>query len=299
MDKKESIVRPLDILREDGYWVGRFSAMASPCEVLLVTEERELARNLLGIAAREAWRIEQKFSRYRDDGIVARINSSGSPVKVDEETAHLIDFAYRCFELSDGLFDITSGILRKAWHFDGGSKLPAPEEVESLLRFVGLGQASWDSPEFHLPLGMQIDFGGIGKEYAVDKVLSLLCQRLDVPMLVNFGGDIATNRGRENRPWLVGVENPLDEGAHSLLEIRSGGLATSGSSHRYIVNKGRRYSHVLNPLNGWPVEGPPLSITVAAANCTMAGMLATYAMLQGENAESYLEQQGVIFWAIR
>lgn len=299
MEENQSIIRPLDLVREDGYWVGRFSAMASPCEILIATEEEEVARNLLEIAAREAWRIEQKFSRYRDDGIVARINSSGSPVKVDQETAQLIDFAYQCFELSDGLFDITSGILRKAWRFDGGSQLPSRGAVESLLPLVGLGQASWNSPEFYLPPGMQIDFGGIGKEYAVDKVLSLLRGRMDAPMLVNFGGDIATNRCREHHPWVVGVENPLDDEAQALLEIRSGGLATSGSSHRFIVNQGQRYSHVLNPLTGWPVEGPPLSITVAASNCTMAGMLATYAMLQGENAESYLEEEGVTFWAIR
>lgn len=299
MEEKELIVRPLDLIQEDGYWVGRFSAMASPCEILIATEEREVAQSLLEIAAREAWRIEQKFSRYRDDGIVSRINTSDSPVKVDEETAHLIDFAYQCFELSDGLFDITSGILRKAWRFDGGSQLPSAGDVESLLHLVGLGQASWNSPEFYLPPGMQIDFGGIGKEYAVDKVLGLLSERLDAPILVNFGGDIATNRCRDHCPWLVGVENPLDDGAQAMLEIRSGGLATSGSSHRYLVNNGRRYSHVLNPLTGWPVEGPPLSITVAASNCTMAGMLATYAMLQGANAESYLEEQGVLFWAVR
>ncbi|MFK8051286.1 MAG: FAD:protein FMN transferase [Halioglobus sp.] len=299
MEENESIVRPLELIQEDGYWVGRFSAMASPCEILIAVEEEEAARNLTEIAAHEAWRIEQKFSRYRDDGIVALINSSSSPVKVDAETAHLLDFAYQCFELSDGLFDITSGILRKVWRFDGGSQLPSTEDVKSLLHFVGLGQASWNSPEFYLPSGMQIDFGGIGKEYAVDKVLGLLRERLDAPMLVNFGGDIATNRFREHRPWLVGVENPIDDDAQALLEIRSGGLATSGSSHRYIVNNGRRYSHVLNPLTGWPVEGPPLSVTVAASNCTMAGMLATYAMLQGENAESYLEEQGVRFWAIR
>ncbi|MFK8049003.1 MAG: FAD:protein FMN transferase [Halioglobus sp.] len=136
--------------------------------------------------------------------------------------------------------------------FNLGRQLPSPQEVKSLLGLLGLGQATWNSSECHLPPGMQIDFGGIGKEYAVDRVLVPLSEQLDAPMLVNFGGDIATNRSRENRSWLIGVANPLDEGAQALLEIRSGGLATSGSSHRYIVNNGRRYSHVLNPLTGWP-----------------------------------------------
>ena len=90
--------------------------MASGCEVLMHVNDESLAKDLLNVAAREAWRIEQKYSRYREDSIVSRINSAaGKSTEVDSETAQLLDFAFQCYELSGGLFDISSGILRQAW----------------------------------------------------------------------------------------------------------------------------------------------------------------------------------------
>ncbi|HIG59422.1 MAG TPA: FAD:protein FMN transferase [Gammaproteobacteria bacterium] len=283
-------------------WVGEFDAMASPCEVLMAVDDRAQAEELLKLASKEAWRIEQKFSRYRQDGIIPRINNNnGKPVIVDDETAQLINFAYQCYGLSDGLFDVTSGILRKAWSFKPDSELPEQHLIKSLLPFIGLEKARWDAPEFALPSGMQIDFGGIGKEYAVDRTLKLLLAIVDAPMLVNFGGDIVCNRAfSEEKPWLVGIESPADQcEAAEFLEVRTGALATSGSTQRYLVDRGKRYGHVLNPTTGWPIEQSPLSVTVAATSCTQAGMLATFAMLKGKDAEAFLEQQGVRFWVIR
>src|SRR5579863_3373865 len=102
-----------------------FTAMASPCEVLLSSADHAAALEMGTLAAREAQRIEKKFSRYRDDSVTAWIHENrGTRIEVDEETSSLIDFASRCFELSDGLFDITSGVLRRAWKFDGSDRVP-------------------------------------------------------------------------------------------------------------------------------------------------------------------------------
>src|SRR6185436_16520955 len=112
-----------------------------------------------------------KFSRYRPDNIVHRINTSnGLPVLVDEETARLLDFAATLTHLSDGAFDITSGILRQAWTFDGRGDVPRQQRIDELLALVGWRKVSWDSSTRRLQMlpGMQIDFGGVGKEYAVD-----------------------------------------------------------------------------------------------------------------------------------
>lgn len=84
-----------------------------------------------------------------------------------------------------------------------------------------------------------------------------------------------------------------------MVAVQSGALATSGSSYRYLLSEGRRYGHVLNPRTGWPVEEPPLSVTVAASTCTEAGMLATFAMLHGRDAEVFLEKQEVRYWLVR
>jgi len=302
MAEMPGIDRPTQLTHKGDIWVGAFEAMASPCELLLALDDKFQADELLSIAASEAWRIEQKFSRYRDDGIIPRINNNGGkPITVDDETAKLLNFAYQCHELSDGLFDITSGILRKAWPFRPDSTLPSQQLIDSLLPFVGLEKAQWIAPHFTFPDGMQIDFGGIGKEYAVDRALGLLVAQVDAPVLINFGGDIACNRcPNEDSPWRIGIEKPEHQNqADRFLQVRTGALATSGTTQRYLMDKGKRYSHVLNPLTGWPIEDQPLSVTVAAPSCMQAGMLATFAMLQGKEAEEFLEQQEVNYWINR
>jgi len=184
--------------------------MASPCEVLIEGVGREMAAGLLALAREEAGRIERKFSRYRADSVVALLQASGGrPVAVDDETAHLLDFAAHCHAASGGLFDITSGVLRAAWRFDGGSALPDPALVERLRQRVGWPRVQWQRPLLTLPAGMELDLGGIGKEYAVDRVLALLRARTAAPLLVNFGGDLAVSGPRsDGGPWAVGIENP-------------------------------------------------------------------------------------------
>jgi thiamine biosynthesis lipoprotein len=155
---------------------------------------------------------------------------------------------------------------------------------------------------FTLQAGMQVDLGGIGKEYAVDRVAGMLRDATTCSALVNFGGDLSVTRApQERRAWRVGIESvAADEGrGETVLEIEIGALATSGDSRRYLVNDGVRYSHILDPRSGWPVEGAPRSVTVAADTCTQAGMLSTLAMLEGYNAEAFLDGEGVKYWCRR
>ena len=281
--------------------------MASPCEVLIETRDRELAISLAAQAQSETLRIEHKFSRYRDDNIIYQINhSDGQSVKLDEETAGLIDYAGFCYELSDGLFDITSGVLGQAWRFDGHTAIPDESVINTLLELVGWDKVSWHKPELRLQQGMQIDLGGIGKEYAVDRVGAMLARQTDCSILVNFGGDLMCSGPRQNgQGWQVGIEQPdysgqqLEQRANKLIDISAGGLATSGDVRRHIIRHGKRYGHILNPKTGWPVEGAPCSVTVAAATCTEAGILATLAMLQGRDAEAFLAAQEVQYWVLR
>lgn len=286
----------------NGCWDGRFDAMASPCTVLSEAANADEARELTDVAAREAWRIEAKYSRYRPGNIVEQVNcASGAAVEVDEETAQLIDFAELLHELSEGRFDITSGVLREIWSFDGSDAVPEKHAVARLLRRVGWHRVSWEKPVLQMPAGMEIDLGGIGKEYAVDRAVSLLRERGAPSCLVNFGGDLAvTSKPQQRDHWSVGIEEPGGSGAHSrLLRLSVGALATSGDARRFLEKDGRRYSHILDPTTGWPVRGAPESVTVAADTCTQAGMLSTLAMLRGEQAESFLDAQSVRYWCGR
>jgi thiamine biosynthesis lipoprotein len=287
--------------REEGHWTGAFTAMASPCQVLMEVDDRRDAARVLAAVASEVRRIEAKYSRYLPGNIVHRINhSAGEPVQVDAETARLLDYAAHLHALSEGRFDVTSGVLRRVWRFDGSDRIPAPADVERVRALVGWERVRWDGAAVRLEPGMEIDFGGIGKEYAADRAATLVPEHC----LVNLGGDLlATGPRRGGHPWRVGIESPdvpvPVPMARHLLDLHAGALATSGDSKRFLLRDGVRYGHILDPTTGWPVRAAPRSVTVAAGTCLDAGMLATFAMLRGPGAEAFLEGEGVRHWILR
>ncbi|NQD36763.1 FAD:protein FMN transferase [Permianibacter sp. IMCC34836] len=280
----------------------RFNAMASPCEILLDSSDQHLLSHCGQLAEQEALRIEQRFSRYRNDNLIYQINNAnGEPVTVDDELANLLDYAQTLYELSDGLFDISSGVLRKLWRFDGSGTRPDQAAVTALLDKVGWQKVRWQRPQLQLRAGMEIDLGGIGKEYAVDRVFDLLAGHTHVALLVNFGGDLRARGPRANgEPWHVGLEQP-DKLQQALtdLPLQTGALTTSGDARRSFVENGVRYGHILNPKTGYPVRNAPRSVTVLADTCIEAGALSTLAMLHGAEAESFLSEQDVRSWCVR
>jgi len=283
--------------RAGDHFVGRFTAMASPCEVLVDTDDEERAARACRLAEAEAQRIERAYSRYRTGNVVFRINRArGRPVVVDEETALLLDYAAACHASSDGRFDITSGVLRRVWRFDGSDRVPDDGAVRAILRLVGWHRVTWRDRTLTMPAGMEIDFGGIGKEYAVDRAAARIAAAIPDPFLVNFGGDLyASGPRRGGRAWGVGLDDPdrTGEAAIERIDLPRGGLATSGDARRFVLHRGRRLGHILDPRTGWPVEGAPRSVTVVAATCVEAGTLSTLACLEGAHAAAFLEQQGV------
>lgn len=295
--------RTISIDRADGCWRGQFQAMASPCEILCEVELEADAEQFASAAASEVWRIEDKFSRYLPDNIVDRINTAdGQSIELDTETAHLIEFSATLCQLSGGRFDITSGILRRVWNFDGSDKLPSAAAVGYILESIGWDRVKWRTPTLQMPSGMQIDLGGVGKEYAVDCAIKILRDTGDESCLLNLGGDLAvTSQPKQREGWKVGIEALDSEypAADRLLTLQVGALATSGDARRYLLKDGVRYSHILDPRTGWPVPDAPRSVTVAADTCTQAGMLSTFAMLEGKGAEEFLDAQGVRYWCSR
>lgn len=291
----------LSLHNTEAYWIGRFSAMASPCEILMENVSQDEARSLLKIAHDEAKRIEKKFSRYRNDSVIQQINQArGKAIVVDTETAALLDYAAQCYQISQGKFDITAGVLRRIWNFNGSEQIPSRFEVEQLLKCIGWPKARWQSPEIQLEEGMEIDFGGFGKEYAVDRTTALLRSASQASVLVNYGGDLAVTRPSALRAcWTIGLENLVSATSipksSALIDLSLGALATSGDTRRFLLKDGVRYGHILDPTTGWPVPDAPQLVTVAANTCTEAGILATLAILQGANAHSFLSTQAVQF----
>ena len=163
----------------------------------------------------------------------------------------------------------------------------APPDKTGVLPVARLNDSTpqklqWRSPRLSLPTGTELDFGGIGKEYAVDRAYELLAKRQSAPFLVNLGGDQRANRAPTHRPWQVDTVRPHTDREATLIPVgEHDARATSGDSRRSLRKDGMRYGHILDPRTVWQVPGAPRSLTVAASSCTGAGLLATLALLQG------------------
>ncbi|CAG0959158.1 FAD:protein FMN transferase [Burkholderiales bacterium] len=288
--------------------------MASACEVLLFAPSASEAETAAKSAIEEVQRIERKYSRFRDDSILSAINrrAGHAALPVDGETAALIDFAQTAHTQSDGAFDITSGVLRRAWDFRAKPpRLPSAQEVQALLPWVGWGKVIWKRPRIQLPHPeCQLDFGGLAKEYAGDRAAAMLMQRGIRHGLVNLGGDVRAFGGQpDGSPWRVAIAHPRHpDRLLASVALREGALATSGDYERYFEVNGRRYCHLLDPRSGWPVEHLQAA-SVVAPLAIVAGSLATIAMLRGEaalpllnsSAESYLlvDREGKVSGTLR
>ncbi len=274
-----------------------FQAMGSPCEIQLFASDLATARRGAHAAIADITRLEARYSRYRDNSLLSDINrvaARGGSISVDEETAGLLNYAATCFEQSDGLFDITSGILRRAWRF-AQDELPDPEHITRLRAKIGWQRLRWQSPQLSFPEpGLELDFGGVVKEYAADRAATL-CQAAGLHHgVVNLGGDIKIIGPRtDGQPWRIGIKHPRAPAALlETLELHSGALASSGDYERCFVVDGIRYGHILNPHSGWPVKHLA-AVSVVAEFCVIAGSAATIAMLKEEQGPAWLAELGL------
>jgi thiamine biosynthesis lipoprotein len=257
-----------------------------------------LAERAALAAEAEVRRLEVRYSRYRDDSMTSRINrtaGNGHPIEVDAETAALIDYAHTAWQQSDGLFDISSGVLRRVWDFKL-ARVPAQAQIDEMLTLVGWHKVRWRSPLIELPLaGMELDFGGYVKEYAADRAAAAARACGVHHGFVELGGDIALIGAHpDGTPWEIGIRNPRHpERAIATIALNHGALASSGDYERFFECDGQRYSHLLDPRSGWPVQGLA-AVSVVAEECLIAGTATTIAMLKGaSDGPRWLQQLGL------
>jgi thiamine biosynthesis lipoprotein len=271
--------------------------MGSLCSISLYSDGPDHAARIAGAAIAEVRRIEHRYSRYLADSLLSKINraaTAGESIHVDDETGHLIDHAFVAYKQSDGLFDISSGLLRKIWN-DDTVRIPGQADIRAILNRIGLEKVSWKRPTLSFDVaGMELDFGGLAKEYAADRAADACRSNGACHGLVNLGGDVAVFAPHpDGSPWHIGIQNPLGgEIAVATLFVPRGGVATSGDYARYFMVEGRRFSHALDPRTGWPIDGLP-SVTAAGDSCLAAGLMATSALLRGNDGPRWLESMGV------
>lgn len=275
-----------------------FRAMGSNCEIVAAGRDIDATRHAMGLAAREVVRIEHKYSRYRNDNtsIVHRINAAaGSQVSIecDGEMVSLLEIAARLHRLSDGLFDITSGVLRRAWDF-AGNEIPPASGIAALMPLIGWDKVEFDGTHLRLPIpGMEVDFGGLGKEYAADRAAGILNKNGAAHGYVNLGGDICVIGPRiDGAAWRFGVRDPRNaDTVVGNIELSEGALVTSGDYVKFIEKNGVRFSHILNPKTGLSVSCWR-SVSVVAVSTVLAGAYATIAMLKEADAVRFLDSAG-------
>ena len=279
-----------------------FHALGGGNELQLYAHSETEAAMVAGKLVSRLEALERKYSRYRPDSVVSAINRSagGRAIEVDDETADLLDFAEICYRKSGGLFDLTSGVLRRAWNFKQ-SRVPDPEELAMILISVGWEKVEWRRPFLRLSLpGMEIDFGGIGKEYGTD-LLAEICKKSGIEhALINLGGDLrAVGPHPDGTPWRLGIRHPrIKHRVLRVFEITSGALTTSGDYERFFEVDGKRYCHILNPRTGLPVIHSR-SVTVTAPSCLFAGSLSTIGMLlPAPEARALLHKQHTPFFQV-
>ncbi|WP_332853475.1 FAD:protein FMN transferase [Duganella sp. S19_KUP01_CR8] len=278
-----------------------FQAMASRCELRFAAPDAQSAALLAQQAMDEVLRIETKYSRYRPDSIVSRINAAAGKeaVRCDSETMSLMGYAAALHGVSEGLFDITSGVLRRAWDFRQ-PKVPRKEVLEPLLALVGWDKVDCGAEEVALrQAGMEIDFGGFGKEYAADRAAALLADAGVRHGYVNLGGDMRFIGPRLNgRPWSIGIQDPRDpDSVIASIPVSTGSLATSGDYERYFELDGRRYCHILDPRDGMPVRYWR-SVSVLAPMAIAAGSCSTIAMLKQQDGLNFLNASDMGYLAV-
>jgi thiamine biosynthesis lipoprotein len=296
-----------------------FTAMGGPCRLRLDCDDSKTAECAIGAAEAEVRRLESKYSRYLPDSLTSKINrlaGSKSPVAIDAETAGLLHHAQTLWQESDGRFDLTSGVLRRAWDFKS-SRLPSQKELDALLPLIGWDTVEWDDKQLRLPqAGMELDFGGCVKEYACDSALGVLGKHGIEYALVDLAGDIAALGGQCDgtvpvpegthevdrgaaKPWQIGIRDP---GGHELpiayVPLINGGLASSGNYERFMEIDGWRYGHILDPKTGWPIQGL-VAVSIVAEQCLVAGSAATLALLMPEmEALAWLDSLGLPWLAV-
>jgi len=279
-----------------------FRAMAADNELQIHACDERAAREAATRAIAEVARIEAKYSRYRGDSMLSRINAQagGAPVPIDAESHALLAYADACYRQSGGLFDPTSGVLRRAWRFDT-ARVPGETELAPLLRLIGWEKVELAPESVRLTLpGMELDFGGFGKEYAVDRAAQVLASEGLASAMVNLAGDVSILGPQPGGvPWQVGIRHPRREGALvATLPVSSGAIATSGDYERFVEVEGVRHCHVLDPRSGRSARGLR-SVTVHAPSCLVAGSATTIAMLKGAGGVAWLREQELPFLCVR
>jgi thiamine biosynthesis lipoprotein len=270
-----------------GFYQLSFQAMNTHCRVNFLSNDSALADSFQReVLHWVAW-FEAQYSRFISDSLIGRINAAAGKdwVEVDPETDALFNLCGEMFFLTRRVFDPTALPLIRLWNWKSRpASLPAESAVAASLELVGWNKVQRRKGAILLPReGMCLDLGGLGKEFAVDRVLAMGLDRGITNLLVDFGQDIRVHGQPPGRDkWNVGLEDPNRPGeCWTGVLVNDQAVATSGDYVRNFTIGDRRYGHIIDSRDGYPVNNGCLSVSIVAPYCTLAGILSTAAFILG------------------
>ena len=234
----------------------------------------------------EASRLEQLFSKYNPTSEISLLNHTGK-LKVSPETFQLIKKSKEFYQLTDGAFDITVAPLVELWGFTRHeTEIPADEKIKSTLLLIGSDKIILHEDnsvvEFMLPQ-MKIDLGAIAKGFALDCAVKKLKKNNINSCLINAGGQVYALGDKFGAPWKIAIKNPREPGISETLELKNQSASTSGDYEQFFLKNGKRYSHIINPKTGYPIDTQTHSVTIIADNGLTADALSTAIFILGKD----------------
>ena len=265
--------------------------MGTRVEILLWAASGERASELFDVAFAEIDWVDATLSTYRSTSELSRINAtaSGAAVTVDPEVFGLLEQAVRYSERTGGAFDVAVGPLIDVWRGAGAAGLvPSALDLERARARSGSQLVLLDPGRRTVRFrraGVELDFGAIGKGWALDRAAAAL-RRLGVGSALLGAGEssyyaIGAPPGKTG--WPITVTDPAGDSVLATVLLHDGSLATSGATRQFVELAGRRYSHIIDPRTGWPVEGM-LQVTVTAERATDSDALSTALFVLGPDA---------------
>lgn len=249
-------------------------AMGSVYTIVAYGEDRSRMLATVDEAFEEVRRIDRMLSNYRADSELSRVNrdAAAAPVKVTDELFGLLSTCMSYSEKSEGAFDITVGPLMKIWGFYKGSgRLPHRAEIRGILGRVGYQKVQLDPAARTVKFtreGMGFDPGGIGKGYAVDRMVNILRTSGSIKAaLVSAGQSSIYAMGvppNDPEGWKISIRHPRNLSKEvAVVFLKDTSMSTSGTSEKFFRAEGKLYSHIMDPRTGYPAQGM-LSVSVIA-----------------------------------
>ncbi len=267
-----------------------FYVMGSRVNLKLYASSEQLFHRVVQACLERTKEIDRLFSNYREDSVLAQVNRNVGvgPVLVPREFLRLTLASVDYSKFTNGAFDITIGELFKLWKGKTKSgRIPEEKEVLQALRCTGFEKIKIDTQKLQIFLDsdcVSLDFGAIGKGYAVDQMVRIARGNGIMRGTINFGGNIYAMGSPDNSEfWEIGVKKPgSDSTIITKLYLKEKGVATSGDYERYFEHKGKKYSHIIEPRTGRPLTDS-LTVVAVSGTATEADVFSTAVAVLGAN----------------